>query len=254
MGFEVTAQAYGRFMGRFSEPLASVFADAAGVVPGGGQSVLDVGCGPGALTSTLAERLGPDRVHACDPSRSFVEAARTRLPGVDVVAAAAEQLPYPDDGFDAALAQLVVHFMRDPVAGLREMARVTRPGGVVAACVWDHAGRQGPVSAFWDVVREFDPGEEGEGLLAGTERGQLGRLLREAGLADVRESSLAVTTRYESFEDWWEPYTFGVGPAGAYVAALDDERREALRALAQLRLPQAPFEVRAEAWCAVGSA
>ena len=250
----MTAQAYGQFMGRFSEPLGAVFADAAGLVPGGDQAVLDVGCGPGALTSVLVERLGSGQVHACDPSQSFVEAARSRLPGVDVVAAAAEALPYDDDRFDATLAQLVVHFMRDPVAGLREMARVTRPGGVVAACVWDHAGRQGPVSAFWDVVREFDPGEQGEGLLAGTERGQLGELLREAGLADVRESSLAVTTRFDSFEDWWEPYTFGVGPAGAYVTALDDGRREALRALAQQRLPAAPFEVHAEAWCAVGTA
>lgn len=253
----MTAQAYGRFMGRFSEPLAPVFADAAGVTGdlrrSGHETVLDVGCGPGALTALLVERLGADRVHAVDPSQSFVEAARDRLPGVDVRTGGAEALPYEDDAFDAALAQLVVHFMRQPVAGLCEMARVTRPGGVVAACVWDHAGRQGPVSLFWDVVRGFDPGEEGEGLLAGTERGQLGELLREAGLREVRESSLAVTTRYESFEDWWEPYTFGVGPAGAYVTALDDERREALRSLARDRVPAAPFEVRAEAWCAVGT-
>ena len=177
-------------------------------------------------------------------------AAQDRLPGVDVRAATAEDLPFGDDQFDAALAQLVVHFMRDPVAGLREMARVTRPGGVVAACVWDHAGRQGPVSTFWDVVREFDPGEEGEGLLAGTERGQLGGLLREAGLADVRESSLGVTTRFESFDDWWEPYTLGVGPAGAYVAGIGPERRRQLRDRCRERLPEAPFVISARAWAA----
>ncbi|GAB3437849.1 class I SAM-dependent methyltransferase [Phycicoccus ginsengisoli] len=259
MGFEVTAQAYGRFMGRFSEPLAAGFADAAGVPPGGATGgttprVLDVGCGPGALTALLAERLGADRVHAVDPSQSFVAAARDRLPGVDVRIATAEDLPFEDDAFDLALAQLVVHFMRDPVAGLREMARVTRPGGFVAACVWDHAGRQGPVSAFWDVVREFDPGEQGEGLLAGTERGQLGELMRAAGLEEVRESSIAVTSRFDSFEDWWEGYTYGVGPAGAYLVGLDDDQQAALRALAEQRRPPAPFEVRAEAWCAVGTA
>jgi SAM-dependent methyltransferase len=182
-----------------------------------------------------------------------VAAARDRLPGVDVRTGAAEDLPFEDDAFDAALAQLVVHFMRDPVAGLREMARVTRPGGIVAACVWDHAGRQGPVSAFWDVVREFDPGEAGEGLLAGTERGQLGELMRAAGLTEVRESSLAVTTRFDTFEDWWEPYTYGVGPAGAYLGRLGEDRRAALRALSEQRLPPAPFEVRAEAWCAVAT-
>ena len=254
VGFEVTAQAYGQFMGRFSEPLASVFADAAGIGAAADQAALDVGCGPGALTSVLVERLGADRVRACDPSRSFVAAAQARLPGVDVVTAGAEALPYGDGEFDAALAQLVVHFMRDPVAGLREIARVTRPGGVVAACVWDHAGRRGPVSEFWDVVREFDPGEEGEGLLAGTERGHLGELLRAAGLREVRETSLGVSSRFESFEDWWEPYTFGVGPAGAYLTRLHDERREALRSLARQRLPVGPFEVHAEAWCAVGTA
>ena len=134
MGFDVTADAYDRFMGRFSEPLAELFVEWADVRPG--QRALDVGCGPGALTARLVERVGLGSVAALDPSDSFVAAARGRFPDLDVRRAAAEQLPYPDDTFDAALAQLVVHFMKDPVAGVREMARVTRPGGVVAACVW----------------------------------------------------------------------------------------------------------------------
>jgi ubiquinone/menaquinone biosynthesis C-methylase UbiE len=138
MSFVVAADAYDRFMGRYSVPLAPRFADFAAVAPG--QHVLDVGCGPGALTAELVKRVGPDAVSAVDPSEPFVAAARERHPGVTVERAAAEQLPFGVGAFDAALAQLVVHFMTDPVAGLREMARVTREGGVVAACVWDLAG------------------------------------------------------------------------------------------------------------------
>src|SRR5262245_1447388 len=122
-------------MGRFSEPLAAQFADYAGIRHPPAQ-VLDVGCGPGALTGLLVRRLGGENVSAVDPSSPFVDAARQRHPAVDVRAASAESLPFADGTFDAALAQLVVHFMRDPVAGLTEMARVTRPGGIVAACVW----------------------------------------------------------------------------------------------------------------------
>src|SRR5580692_8270026 len=144
-----------QFMGRYSEPLAARFADLAGVRRA--QRVLDVGCGPGALTAELVNRVGAESVSAVEPSASFAAAVRERLPGVDVRQTAAEQLPFPDGGFDAALAQLVVHFMTDPVRGLREMSRVTRPGGVVAACVWDHAGERGPLTAFWSAVRALDP-------------------------------------------------------------------------------------------------
>jgi ubiquinone/menaquinone biosynthesis C-methylase UbiE len=119
MSFEVSADAYGRFMGRFAEPLAVQFAALAGV--SAGQRVLDVGCGPGALTAELARRLGPESVSAVDPSESFVAALRERLPAVEVARASAATLPFPDGGFDAVLAQLVVHFMADPVAGLTEM-------------------------------------------------------------------------------------------------------------------------------------
>ena len=142
MSFDVAAEAYDRFMGRYSRLLSPQLADLAGVQ--GGQRALDVGCGPGALTAELVARLGAASVAAVDPSQSFVAAIRTRFPGVDVHEAPAERLPFADGGFDAALAQLVVHFMSDPVAGLTEMARVVRRDGVVAACVWDHAGQQRP--------------------------------------------------------------------------------------------------------------
>ena len=147
MNFDVAADTYDRYMGGWSRPLAPQMADLAGVHPG--QRAIDVGCGPGSLTTELAGRLGPAAVAAVDPSPPFVAAARLRHPGVDVREAPAEALPFADDLFDAALAQLVVHFMADPVAGLREMARVTRLGGVVAACVWDFAGGRGPLGPFW---------------------------------------------------------------------------------------------------------
>ena len=146
MNFDVTADAYARFMGRYSEPLAVQFAELVGAQAG--HRALDVGCGPGALTAQLVERLGAEAVCAIDPSPSFVAAIRARFPEVDVQSGVAEHLPFPDDCFDLAFAQLVVHFMTDAVSGLLEMARVTRPDGLVAACVWDHAGERTPLAAF----------------------------------------------------------------------------------------------------------
>ncbi|HTZ05396.1 MAG TPA: class I SAM-dependent methyltransferase [Gaiellaceae bacterium] len=250
-GFFTSTSAYDRFMGRFSQPLGPLFADFAGVAAPG--RALDVGCGPGALTAELAARLGAANVAAIDASEAFVEAARERNPGVDVRHAPAEAIPFADDTFDFALAQLVVHFMADAVAGLREMARVARPGGVVAACVWDHHGGRGPLSPFWTALEEFDPAAESESDLAGSRDGHLGELFRDAGLADVHESSLSVGVEFESFEEWWAPYELGVGPAGAYVATLDDTRREELRELCRTRMPQAPFTVTGKAWAARGS-
>jgi ubiquinone/menaquinone biosynthesis C-methylase UbiE len=141
-------------MGRYSEPLARQFADLA--APQRGDRALDVGCGPGALTAELASRLGASAISAVDPSEPFIVSVRERLPGVEARRAAAELLPYPDKAFDVTLGQLVVHFMRDPVAGLSEMARVTRLGGVVAACVWDYGGGRGPLSLFWRAARDLD--------------------------------------------------------------------------------------------------
>ncbi len=246
MAFEVTADAYARFMGRFSEPLAARFIEQAEVRAG--QRFLDVGCGPGALTAQLVELLGADGVSAIDPSASFVEATRERFPEVDVQSGVAERLPFPDETFDGALAQLVVHFMSDPVAGLREMARVTRPGGVVAACVWDHAGGAGPLATFWRAVIDMDAQAHDESGLPGVREGHLAELARAAGLTVIEPTSLTVGVTYATFDDWWEPYTMGVGPAGDHVAKLDGAQRALLRDRCAQLLPPAPFEVTASAW------
>ena len=250
MSFAVAPDAYDRFMGRYSVPLAPLFADFALVATG--QRVLDVGCGPGALTAELVKRLGPVAASAVDPSEPFVAAARERHPGVDVQRAAAEDLPFEDKAFDAALAQLVVHFMADPIAGLREMARVTREDGVVAACVWDHAGGKGPLSLFWEAARQLDPGVEDEAALAGAREGHLVELFGAAGLREIEESFLSVSVEHQSFEEWWEPFELGVGPAGAFVAGLDEERQAELRELCRELLPPAPFVPPARAWAARG--
>ena len=251
-GFDVGADSYGRFMGRWSEPLAVLFADQLDLQPG--QQALDVGCGPGALTTVLAGRLGPEQVRAVDPSASFVRAVAARLPEVDVRRGSAERLRLPDDAVDVAAAQLVVHFMTDPVAGLREMGRVTRPGGVVAACVWDHAGGGGPLSVFWDAVHDLDPAAPGEAELPGTREGHLAELAEAAGLVDVHASVLTVALSFAGVDEWWEPFTLGVGPAGAYVAGLDVERRDALRVRCRELLPAAPFELTASAWSVTAAA
>lgn len=247
MSFDVAAGLYARFMGRFSEPLADAFVEVAGLVPG--QRALDVGCGPGALTARLVDRLGMDAVAAVDPSVPFVEAARTRFPDLDIRLASAEELPFPDGGFDATLAQLVVHFMTDPVQGLREMGRVTRPGGVVAACVWDLAGGRSPLSTFWSAVREVDGEAVDESELPGVRSGHLAELATEAGLVDVTPSTLTVSVPFQSFEEWWEPYTFGVGPAGSYLARVDEDVAHAVHERCRELLPQAPFDVVSDAWC-----
>jgi SAM-dependent methyltransferase len=252
VSFAVGADAYDRFMGRYSVPLAGEFADYAAITPG--QRVLDVGCGPGALTAELVRRLGPAAVSAVDPSEPFVAAARERHPGVSVQRASAEQLPFEDRTFEAALAQLVVHFMAHPVAGLREMGRVTREHGVVAACVWDHAGGHGPLSLFWEAARELDPDVEDESQLAGSREGHLAELFRSAELHEIEESALTVHLEHPSFEDWWEPFTLGVGPAGSYAAGLDAERQAQLRELCREMLPTAPFVLMARAWVARGIA
>lgn len=248
----MAADAYDRFMGRYSRLLSPQMADLAGIT--GGQRALDVGCGPGALTTELVKRLGADAVAAVDPSEPFVAAARERHPGVDVRHASAERLPFGDGTFDATLAQLVVHFMPDPVAGLSEMRRVTRPGGVVAACVWDHAGGKGPLGTFWQAARDLDPGVHDEGDLPGAREGHLAQLFTDAGLSDVQSSAVVAELEHASFEEWWEPYTAGVGPAGAYVAALDAERQAALRDRCRALLPDGPFTMTSVAWAARGSA
>ena len=247
MSFVVPPEAYARFMGRYAEPLADVFVAFAGV--GVGDKVLDVGCGPGALTAHLLS-VGAE-VAAIDPSPPFIDAIRVRFPDVDVRRGTAEELPYDTAAFDAALAQLVVHFMTDPVVGLRQMARVTRGGGVVAACVWD--GPTGALAPFWEAVHMIDPEVEDEALSSGARMGHLTELFEAAGLHDVEEDSIAVDVVHPTFEEWWEPYTYGVGPAGDYVQRLDDDGRARLESVARERLGSGPFTVTATAWAARGT-
>lgn len=250
LSIEVDVGAYGRFTGRFSEPLAVGFADLAGVTAG--QRAFDVGCGPGALTAVLADRLGPDHVAAADPSPPFVSALEERLPGVEVHLAPAERLPFADGTFDLALAQLVVQFMSDPVAGLAEMARVTRTGGLVASCTWDHGGGHGPLSTFWQAAVDVDPATPDERSRPGTSDGELVELTARAGLTDVRQATLTVRSSYADFDAWWQPYTLAVGTAGEYLASIDTAHRDAVRARCAQLLPDGPFEIEATAWTALG--
>jgi SAM-dependent methyltransferase len=252
VSFTVQPESYDRFMGVYSVQLAPQLADLAAVALG--QRVLDVGCGPGALSAELVRRLGPNRVTAVDPSEPFVAAARERLPGVTVERASAERLPFPDDAFDAALAQLVVHFMSDPVAGLAEMGRVTRRGGGVATCVWDHAGGQSPLSPFWDAARVLEPGVDDESGLAGAREGHLAELFEAAGFREIHATTVTATVEHRTFEEWWTPFTFGIGPAGAFVAGLSKDRQTELSELCRERLPEAPFSITARAWAARGLA
>jgi SAM-dependent methyltransferase len=250
VSFEVSADAYARFMGRYSEPLAMEFSSWLGLRDG--QRVLDVGCGPGALTRQLVARAGLAAVSAIDPSASFVTAIRATIPGIDVQRATAEELPFADNEFDVAVAQLVVHFMTDPVAGLAEMARVTRPDGRVAACVWDHAGGTGPLSVFWRAVTSIDPDATDESGLAGAREGHLAELFGRAGLRQIETTLLTVRVGYTGFDQWWEPLTLGVGPAGGYVARLGPQERANLAAQCEKLLPPGPFDITASAWTAVG--
>jgi SAM-dependent methyltransferase len=256
--FRASADAYDRHVGRYGAPLAAALIEFAHVEPG--MSALDVGCGPGALTAVLAERLGTASVRAADPSESFAEACRARLPGVEVVVASAEDLPFADHSFDATLSQLVVNFMSDPEAGVREMARVTGPGGVVASCVWDYAGEMTLLRAFWDAAREVDPeraalADEGV-VMRWCAEGELAGLWRAAGLHGVRFGQLVVSAGYADFEDLWSPLPTGVAPSGAFCKSLDDERRAALREAYRNRLEvgEGPFELTARAWAVAGTA
>ncbi len=174
-----------------------------------------------------------------------------RFPDIDVRSGTAEELPYATAAFDVALAQLVVHFMMDPVVGVRQMARVTHRGGVIAACVWD--GPTGALAPFWDAVHVLDPDVEDEALLSGARKGHLTELFEAAGLRDVEEGSIVVKVAHPTFEEWWEPYTYGVGPAGDYVQRLDDDGRARLESVARERLGSGPFTVTATAWAARGT-
>lgn len=231
-------QAYDRFMGRFSTRLAPVFADFASVHG----SVLDVGAGTGALT---AELVGRDLdVHAAEPSAAFVASLEARFPGVDVRQAGAEELPWPDETFDVALAQLVIAFMSDAPAGIREMERVVRPGGTVAVCMWDRDGME--MLAAINKTRNA-LGDAGEGVLPYRSRESIEGLMPGATM-----ELLEVDADYADFEDFWAALTGGAGPAGAWASSLDEEQRATARAelFRQLGEPEGAFTLTGRAWAA----
>jgi SAM-dependent methyltransferase len=250
MTFAVSGDAYDRFMGRYSSELAPVFADFAEVEPG--STALDVGCGSGVLTEELARRVGPANVAGVDPS-PLLEACAERVPGADLRKGKAEALPWPDDSFDAALAQLVIHFMDDPGAGVAEMTRVVSRGGVVAACSWDFAGGMEMLRVYWETVRALDPTVSGESRSFGS-LDQLERLWRDRGLGDIEAGPLEVSTGYEDFDELWSSFLLGVGPAGEYAASLPTGKQAALRDEYRRRLgqPSGSFTLQARAWAVRG--
>lgn len=255
--FRTSAEAYDRHIGRYGPALARALIEAANV--SAGQRALDVGCGPGALTAALSEVLGPDHVTAIDPSEPFVQACARRHPGVDVRIESAEALPFADHSFDVTLAQLVVNFMSDPRAGVGEMRRATRPGGIVAAAVWDYAGEMTLLRRYWDAAVRLDPDaadrDEGRSMPYCTPA-ELEGLWHNAGLREPAISAIVVTAEYDGFEDLWQSLEHGSGPSTAHASSLAPDHRARLRDELRRRLDvgEEQFQLTARAWSVVGTA
>ncbi len=251
MGFDVAAEGYDRFIGRYSRALAPRFADFAGVTAG---PALDVGCGPGALAAALAARLGGGaEVAAVDPSERFVEACRARVPGADVRRAPGEALPFADATFTAALAQLVIAFVSDADEVAREMARVVRPGGAVAFCMFAHDGFD-LVGTYWRAARRFDRRAPDDARLPFRRVEELAALCERAGLGEVTTGELPLEAAYSGFDDLWEPFAFGIGPTGGHLLAQSPARRDELRdaCFELLGRPAGPFVLKARVIAARG--
>jgi SAM-dependent methyltransferase len=242
--------AYDRHIGRYSPALARELIAAAGVESG--MRALDVGCGPGPLTHELVAA-GCD-VAAVDPSLPFATACAERNPKAQVEVAPAEAIPFDDDTFDAALAQLVVNFMKDPAAGVAQMRRVTKPGGTVAAAVWDYGGAMTLLRTFWDTAVALDACAPDEETMRNATPPELTTLWTQAGLSDVTTGEAIVAASYSGFEDLWAPFAAGVGPAGAYAVALTEASRADLKTEFRSRLGvgEEPFELTARAFIVTG--
>jgi ubiquinone/menaquinone biosynthesis C-methylase UbiE len=243
--FGGSSDAYDRFMGRYSTQLASGFADFAGVrAP---QRALDVGAGTGALTEELATRLGGENVAAAEPSADYAATLRTRFPRADVREAPAEELPWEDGSFDCALAQLVVVFLNDATGAARELARVTRPGGVVATCMWEVEGVE-MMNALNEIRKRLTPG----GWNPSTDyrdEASLRRLFEEAGLRDVETTRLEVSVEYETVDELWEPAIHVGGPGGPAVNSFSPEQLAAGRVIFEEALgnPTGRYELKGRA-------
>jgi ubiquinone/menaquinone biosynthesis C-methylase UbiE len=252
------AEAYERFMGRWSRLLASAFVRFSDARDG--EEVLDVGCGTGSLSFVLAELLPGTRVTGIDSTEDFVRhAARHASPRVRFEVGDVQRLAFPDAKFDRALSALVLNFVPDPIRALHEMMRVTKPGGLVAATVWDYSAGMQMLRVFWDVVCALHPHAEArdEARMTLSIEGKLAALYREVGFENVVDAPLGVTLRFANFDDYWSPFLLGQGPAGSYVASLSERDRSDLEQRLKKRLVtddgDAPFELRARAWAVRGS-
>jgi SAM-dependent methyltransferase len=232
--------AYDKFMGRFSVRLAPLFADFAGISRG--TRVLDVGAGTGALTAELLRRGAT--VAAMDPSPEFVATLKSRFPEIDAREAGAEELPWPDASFDAALAQLVIAFMADAEAGVAEMHRVVEPGGVVAVCMWDRE-RMDLLHAVNQVQAVVDPDRSAD-VPRFRSADSIAELLGDGAEVEL----LVVDAEYADFDEFWSALAGGVGPAGAWVASLDEDRRAQAREELRRFLgnPSGAFTLTGRAW------
>lgn len=254
------ADSYDRMMGRWSRRLAPLFIEHAGAESG--ERLLEVGCGTGSLTFTLARTVAFAELTAIDYAQVYVAAARARNqdPRIRIEQGDATKLQFSDAHFDRALSLLVLHFVSDPAAAVAEMRRVTRPGGVVAAAVWDSGGGMLMLRMFWDTAAMLDPaavdlrGRAMSKAVVGP--GGLARLFRAAGLADVDERSLLVRMEHADFADYWEPLLRGEGPMGSYVAGLGPTERarleQHLRAAYLAGGPDGPRSFAAVAWSCRG--
>ena len=245
MSFAVAGDVYDRFVGRYSRLLAPRFLDFAGVVEG---PVLDVGAGPGALSSVLADRFGAASVSAVEPSEPFAAACRARVPGADVRLAPAEALPFPDRSFSAALSQLVLSFVTDAGKAASEMARVVRPGGTVAACTFDADGFA-LAHTFWRAALRLDPAAPDDAGLPFRREGELIALWTRTGLRDVTPGVIDIEATYAGFDDFWEPFAQGVGPPGGWLVRQPETRRVEIREACReiLGHPAGPFSLPARA-------
>ena len=255
------ADAYERFMGRWSRLLAPRLVDFADV-PDSGQ-VLDVGSGTGALAFSIAERKVRSQVFGIDPSKEYVEYAKSKSPFPDRTTfqvGDAQQLSFPDAAFQACVSLLVFNFIPDSRKALRELRRVTKPGGRISAAVWDYGAGMRMLRVFWDAAASLDPKAEklDERRMPLCRAGELAQLWKQGGLENVHEAPLDFTMRFDSFSDYWDPFLLGQGPAGAYARSLDAGGSRALRTelkrRLQIKLERQPFTLPARAWAVSGVA
>jgi SAM-dependent methyltransferase len=252
--------AYERFVGRWSRAVAPRFVDWLGVSTR--SDWIDVGCGTGALSATVAARADPASILGVDPSAPFVEAATAtvRHPAARFAVGSADAIPAPDGSADAVVAGLVLNFVPDVGRALAEARRVARPGAVVAGYVWDYAGRMQPIRAFWDAAVELDPGaapqDEGRRFPIAAP-GPLRDAFREAGLREVETGEVEIPARFRDFDDYWSPFTADIAPAPGYATRLPEDRRAALRERLRAMLPANPdgsIDLVARAWVVRGQA